>query len=72
LIGVIGQRTRVYELMRRDRSLSLNMIRNLHEEYGIPADALNRSIRRKSKVAKGRRLPANAFRNRLSAIRKSA
>src|SRR5713226_8881017 len=30
LIGIIGQRTRVYEVMRRARPLSLNMIRRLH------------------------------------------
>ena len=40
LIGVIGQRTRVYEVMRGDRPLSLNMIRKLHSKLGIPAEAL--------------------------------
>jgi HTH-type transcriptional regulator / antitoxin HigA len=40
LIGVIGQRTRVYEVMRRARPLSLNMIRRLHDELGIPAEVL--------------------------------
>ena len=40
LVGVIGQRTRVYEVMRRARPLSLNMIRKLHEELHIPADVL--------------------------------
>ena len=40
LIGVIGQRTRVYEVMRRDRPLSLAMIRRLHEKLGIPAEVL--------------------------------
>src|ERR1035438_3153595 len=35
LIGVIGQRTRVYEVMRRDRPLSPAMIRRLHENLGI-------------------------------------
>jgi len=40
LIGVIGQRTRVYEVMRRARPLSLNMIRNLSRELNIPADVL--------------------------------
>jgi len=43
LIGVIGQRTRVYEVMRGARPLSLNMIRKLHRELGIPADALIQS-----------------------------
>lgn len=40
LIGIIGQRTRVYEVMRRDRSLSLSMIRNLHTKLQIPAEVL--------------------------------
>jgi HTH-type transcriptional regulator/antitoxin HigA len=40
LIGVIGQRTRVYEVMRGARPLSLNMIRKLHSKLGIPADVL--------------------------------
>jgi HTH-type transcriptional regulator/antitoxin HigA len=30
LVGVIGGRTRVYEVLRGRRALSLNMIRNLH------------------------------------------
>jgi HTH-type transcriptional regulator/antitoxin HigA len=40
LIGIIGQRTRVYEVMRRDRPLSLAMIRNLHTKLRIPAEVL--------------------------------
>jgi HTH-type transcriptional regulator/antitoxin HigA len=40
LIGVIGQRSRVYEVMRRARPLSLNMIRKLHSEMEIPAEVL--------------------------------
>lgn len=40
LIGVIGQRTRVYEVMRRARPLSLNMIRKLHRQLEIPAEVL--------------------------------
>src|ERR1017187_1785490 len=40
LIGVIGQRTRVYEVMRGARPLSLNMIRNLHRKLEIPAEVL--------------------------------
>lgn len=49
LIGIIGQRTRVYEVMRGDRPLSLNMIRNLHEELGIPAEVLIQPAVRKGK-----------------------
>src|SRR6266403_5122000 len=37
LIGVIGQLTRVYEVMRGKRPLSLIMIRCLHENFDIPA-----------------------------------
>lgn len=40
LVGVIGGRTRVYEVLRGKRPLSLNMIRNLHAKFGIPADVL--------------------------------
>jgi HTH-type transcriptional regulator/antitoxin HigA len=40
LIGVIGQRTRVYEVMRRDRPLSLAMIRSLNAKLRIPAEVL--------------------------------
>ncbi len=40
LIGIIGQRTRVYEVMRGDRPLSLNMIRKLHDKLDIPAEVL--------------------------------
>ena len=50
LIGVIGQRTRVYEVMRGKRPLSLNMIRRLHEKFDIPAEVLIQPARRSRKV----------------------
>ncbi len=40
LVGVIGQRSRVYEVMRGDWPLSLNMIRKLHDRLEIPAEVL--------------------------------
>ncbi len=40
LIGVIGSRSRVYEVMHRKRALSLEMIRRLSESLGIPAEVL--------------------------------
>src|SRR5437763_650054 len=43
LIGIIGQRTRVYEVMRGARPLSLNMIRKLHSQLGVPAEVLIQS-----------------------------
>src|SRR5579863_3182216 len=46
LIGVIGQRTRVYEVMRRARPLSLNMIRKLHSQLEIPAEVLIQPVRK--------------------------
>jgi HTH-type transcriptional regulator / antitoxin HigA len=49
LVGVIGGRTRVYEVLRGKRALSLNMIRNLHGKFGIPADVLIQSCRKGSK-----------------------
>ena len=51
LIGIIGQRTRVYEVMKGKRPLSLNMIRNLHEKLDIPADVLIQPARRYRKIA---------------------
>ena len=40
LTGLIGSRTRVYEVLRGGRPLSLAMIRRLHSELGIPAEVL--------------------------------
>lgn len=52
LIGIIGNRTRVYEVLRRDRALSLTMIRKLNHHLKIPAEVLIRPVRsRKRKKA---------------------
>jgi HTH-type transcriptional regulator/antitoxin HigA len=40
LEGIIGTRTRIAEVLSRKRSLSIGMIRRLHERLGIPADVL--------------------------------
>ena len=45
LIGVIGNRTRVYEVLRRDRALSLSMIRRLNQRLKIPVEVLIRPVR---------------------------
>ena len=45
LVGVIGGRSRVYEVMHRKRALSLEMIRRLNERFGIPAEVLIRPVR---------------------------
>ena len=42
---ILGTRTRVSEVLNRKRGLSLNMIRALHEKFGISAEILIRSIR---------------------------
>lgn len=42
---MIGNRGRVSEILSRKRGLSLNMIRRLHKELGIPAEILVREIR---------------------------
>ena len=47
LEGILGTRTRVAEVLNRRRGLSINMIRRLHEELGIPAEVLIRSSRLK-------------------------
>ena len=51
LIGVIGSRSRVYEVMRGQRPLSLRMIRALHEKLGIPAEVLIRPVKRRRRAA---------------------
>src|SRR5258708_34100580 len=56
LIGVIGQRTRVYEVLRGKRSLSLNMIRQLHDKFGIPPSVLIHPRRNKVQSS-GRHTP---------------
>lgn len=42
LEGILGSRTRVAEVLNRRRSLSINMIRRLHEKLGISAEVLIR------------------------------
>ncbi len=51
LIGVIGNRTRVYEVLRRDRPLSLSMIRRLNQTLNIPAEVLIRPVRKRKRTA---------------------
>ena len=51
LIGIIGNRTRVYEVLRRDRALSLAMIRQLNKHLKIPAEILIRPVRLRRKKA---------------------
>ena len=71
LIGIIGQRTRVYEVMRGDRPLSLNMIRNLHEQLQIPAEVLIQPTRQR-KVRGSRQRNSVGPKNRRASLRKSA
>ena len=40
LVPSIGQSNRVYEVLNRKRGLTLEMIRNLHRNLGIPAESL--------------------------------
>ena len=40
LVPMIGQINRVYEILNRKRPLTLQMIRRLHRELGIPAESL--------------------------------
>jgi HTH-type transcriptional regulator / antitoxin HigA len=47
LVGVIGGRSRVYEVMNGKRALSLAMIRRIHERFGIPAEVLIGPVRAK-------------------------
>jgi HTH-type transcriptional regulator/antitoxin HigA len=40
LVPMIGQINRVYEVLNRKRPLTLQMIRRLHRDLGIPAESL--------------------------------
>ena len=40
LVPMIGQINRVYEVLNRKRPLTLQMIRRLHRQLGIPAESL--------------------------------
>jgi HTH-type transcriptional regulator/antitoxin HigA len=51
LIGVIGSRTRVYEVLHGTRPLSLTMIRQLHSRFGIPAEVLIRQPAKRRSAA---------------------
>ena len=48
LVGIIGGRSRVYEVMERKRALSLEMIRRLHQRFDIPAEVLIRPTGRRT------------------------
>ena len=69
LVGVIGGRTRVYEVMRGDRPLSLKMIRNLHQQLGIPAEVLIQPVRKRSSRKRAR---TGSHSSKRSGLRKSA
>ena len=40
LVPSIGRQNRVYEVLNGTRPLSIQMIRNLHRNLGIPAESL--------------------------------
>ena len=43
---IIGTRTRIAEVLNRKRSLSIGMIRRLHDQLGIPAEILIQPTRK--------------------------
>ncbi len=45
---MIGKSNRVYEILNHKRSLTLNMIRKLHDDLGIPAESLIRTSQSQS------------------------
>lgn len=68
LIGLIGGRTRVYEVLQGKRPLSLNMIRTLHQKLGIPAEVLIRPARKSRRIKRSIHPPVSRrARNRESA-----
>jgi HTH-type transcriptional regulator/antitoxin HigA len=48
LIPFIGSRNRVHEVLNRRRSLTLTMIRRLHDGLGIPAESLIKGDRKRA------------------------
>jgi HTH-type transcriptional regulator / antitoxin HigA len=68
LIGVIGQRSRVHEVLRGKRPLSIQMIRALHAKFGIPANVLIQQGRMK----KASRVLGGAQRMGSAKLKKSA
>jgi HTH-type transcriptional regulator / antitoxin HigA len=48
LIPFIGNRSRVHEVLNRERSLTVEMIRKLREGLGIPAESLIKTARGKA------------------------
>ena len=60
LIGIIGGRSRVHEVMSGKRPLSLNMIRSLHKKFHIPSDVLIRPLHERRRPSRVRRPPAAA------------
>jgi HTH-type transcriptional regulator/antitoxin HigA len=44
LVPMIGQLNRVYEVLSRKRPLTLQMIRRLHLDLGIPAESLIKEL----------------------------
>jgi HTH-type transcriptional regulator/antitoxin HigA len=54
LVGIIGQRSRVHEVLGGKRSLSLQMIRNLQAKLSIPAHVLIQPIKRRTAVGRRR------------------
>lgn len=43
---MIGPRSRIAEVLNRKRPLSINMIRRLHDQLGVPAEILIRPTRK--------------------------
>lgn len=59
LVPILGQRSRVYEILNRRRALSMRMAYRLHTELNIPAEALLKPIKlRKQKKPRQRRKAA--------------
>jgi HTH-type transcriptional regulator/antitoxin HigA len=63
----LGQRSRVADVLNRKRPLSLQMIRNLHDHLGIPADILLRQTPLAGKP-KSKALPAPKARARRATL----
>jgi HTH-type transcriptional regulator/antitoxin HigA len=70
LVGVIGTRPRVWEVLHRRRPLSLNMIRRLHKTLGIPANVLIAPVRSNNRTKEAKR--GSGTRSRVVRLKRTA
>jgi HTH-type transcriptional regulator/antitoxin HigA len=57
---LLGSRARVAEVLKGTRGLSIEMVRALHEEWGIPADILIKGVRSTTRYTRKAKIGARS------------